>query len=328
MRYFFIFNPGSKSGKSRKRFQTIIDLLDKAGIDYRYETTKSLEDAAKLSVYANNEGYDVIVAVGGDGTINRVLNGFFDKAGNRISTAKMGVVYTGTSPDFCKSYGIPVDTEEAIKLVLGNKSSKIRIGRIVLAASYSKQYDSKIVDLSRDFCTKYFACCVNIGLGAALARRANSGIRGIVGDYAGTFLALIKTLFSYKPVEFTLVSDGNYQKESSVYNISIGRTFYIASGIKVANCLTHDDAGFYNMTVKNMNIGNWFKTIKRVYSGNKILNDETIFLEYGNVIEVLGNSECPEIEFDGDPGGFLPCRIDMAGQCLDLICESEKGSFK
>ncbi len=328
MRYFFILNPGSKSGKSRKRFETIIDLFDEARIDYCYEVTKSLEDATKLSIYANNEGYDVIVAVGGDGTINRVLNGFFDGDGNRISKAKMGVVYTGTSPDFCKSYGIPVDMEEAVKLVLEDKSSKIRIGRIVLSNSYSKQYDNKIVDGSGDFCTRYFACCVNIGLGAALARRANSGIRGIVGDYAGTFFALIRTLFTYRPVEFTLVSDGNRQRESRVYNISIGRTFYIASGIKVANSLTHNDNGFYNMTVKNMNIGNWLKTINRVYSGKKICNDETLSLEYGNVIEVLGNNECPEIEFDGDPGGFLPCRIDMAAHCLDLICESEKGSFK
>ena len=82
MRYFLIFNPGSRGGKSRKKLDYILETLDKSNINYNYEITKSLEDAYQLSVQANKKDYDIIVAIGGDGTINNVLNGFFDSAGH------------------------------------------------------------------------------------------------------------------------------------------------------------------------------------------------------------------------------------------------------
>ena len=86
--------------------------------------TECLHDAYLLSKNANNEGYDVIVAVGGDGTINKVLNGFYDDQGKRISRSRFAVIYTGTSPDFCKSYGIPLDIERAVNFIIRGHSKK------------------------------------------------------------------------------------------------------------------------------------------------------------------------------------------------------------
>jgi diacylglycerol kinase family enzyme len=324
MRYFFILNPGSKAGSSRRLFDKIFNILDKAEIKYDYRITASLEDAYSFSKTANTNGYDVIAAVGGDGTINRVLSGFFESDGTRVSNAKMGVVYTGTSPDFCKSYGIPTDVEKAVKVLIENSSRRIHVGKIVLARSFSKDYERKPVGYGQTFNTRYFACCANIGLGAALARRANSGVRGIVGDYAGTFIALLKTLFCYRPCDFQVIVDGKHERLQRVHNISIGRTFYIASGIKVKNDIKQNDGRFYRLTVKNMGLCNCLSTIYKVYSGKQIKDDGILALDYIKKIEILGNNNNPEVEFDGDPGGFLPCSIEIADSSLELICEKSR----
>ncbi|MTI83170.1 MAG: diacylglycerol kinase [Firmicutes bacterium] len=310
MRYFFILNPGSGGGKSRHKLKRIFDILDRKNINYEYKLTSSLEDAYILSLQANQKGYDVIVAVGGDGTINRVLNGFYNACGSRISSAKFAVIHTGTSPDFCKSYNIPLKIDRAVNMLLTGNSKRIQIGKVTHTCLENQNIK-----------TSYFACCANIGLGASLARNANSGIRKYMGDYAGTFLALIKTLLNYKTCKLTVSFDGQKQFMERVYNIAVGRSTYIASGIKVKNNLSSGDSRFYTLIVKNMRFTNWPRVIGKVYSGKEFVNNDIISLQYAKVIEVCGSGKHPELEFDGDPAGYLPCLIEVAQDPLDLICE-------
>ncbi|MCF8371386.1 MAG: hypothetical protein K9H64_07175 [Bacteroidales bacterium] len=317
MRYFLILNPGSKGGKSRKSFERIFDAFKKADLAFDYKMTESLDDAYTFSVEANKMGYDVIVAVGGDGTINKVINGFFDSQGNRISKSKMAVIYTGTSPDFCKSYNIPTNTDEAINVIIDNFSRKIYLGKLVCNTRI--QEDSIVVPQFDAIKTTYFACCANIGLGASVARKANGGIRKYLGDTLGTFIALLSSVFAYKASDFQVMVDGKKQRLEKLYNMSVGRTTFIASGIKVSNDINLSEKGFYFLVVKKLSIFNLPSIIKKIYSGKPFKNSEVISLDYCQDLQVLHNSVNPEVELDGDPVGYLPCRIESSGDVLDLI---------
>lgn len=322
MKYLIIFNPGSKGGKNSKKIDIIRDMFDKNKIDYEIKVTTKLSDAYEFSRLGNMDGFENIIAVGGDGTINRVLNGFYAENGRRISKAKFGVIYTGTSPDFCKSYGIPLNLERAVETVIQGKSVAIDIGKIVMRNEYSEKYNEKSVDNSDSkFITNYFGCCANIGLGATLARKANSGIRKYLGDLLGTFVSLIGTLFEYRANDFTVKENGNIRKIDKMFNFSVGITKYIASGIKVKNEKKQGDKKFYTLEIIDVRLTNVLKMIKTMYSGNEIVNTENLSLGYKNEIEIYGNNINNEIEFDGDPYGFLPCRITMADESLDLIVE-------
>lgn len=322
MKYFFIMNPGSKGGNSRKKIQRIMKILGNSNINYEYKITRSIEDAYTLSLEVNKKDYDVIAVVGGDGTINRVINGFFDVYGKRISNSKFGVIYTGTSPDFCKSNNIPIKIDDAVNVLLLGKSKKIQIGQIKHACYFDKTLDGQpLPGNNSNVNTSYFACCANIGLGASLARNANSGIRKVIGDYAGTFISLIKVLISYRYSDFTVLFDGKKQILEKVYNIAVGKTTFIASGIKVKNNLQSEDKLFYSLIVKNIRLFNLAGIFKKIYSGKEIVNDDHVLLQYAKSIEVYGNNDNPELEFDGDPMGFLPCIIQAAKDPLDLICE-------
>jgi len=301
-------NPGSRSGKSKKIFHEIHSFLEHQKISYDYEVTSSLDSAFSLSQQANENNYDIIVAVGGDGTINKVINGFFDENGKCISTAKFGVIYTGTSPDFCKSYDIPYKKiDDALRIILVGNTRKIKVGKISLA------------DQNENVSTKYFACCANIGLGATLARNANRGIRKYFGDNIGTFLSLLKTLKNYRANDFEIQINGADRTIKKMHSLSIGMTKYIASGIKVNHDL--QERNFYALIVQNMGLENLPAVLKKIYSGNKIINDEVVTLDYLDEIEIMKNVQNPEVEFDGDPQGFLPCKIGIAEHELELIIQ-------
>jgi len=84
MNIFLVMNPGSRGGRSRKLFQKIFQLLEKNKITFEYQITSSMEDAEMLTREACSRSYDAVIAVGGDGTINRVLNGFYDFNGGEF----------------------------------------------------------------------------------------------------------------------------------------------------------------------------------------------------------------------------------------------------
>lgn len=321
MDHLLIMNPGSCSGHSRRRFKRIFDLLDKAGIRYRYQTTSSLADARAQSVAANQKGIRNIIAVGGDGTINRVINGFFDEKGNRNSESKLGIIYTGTSPDFCKSYNIPTGIKKAVRVIARNQSKRISIGKIQFSRTNIKSASGRGIHSAGHTATRYFGCCANIGLGAMVAKRANSGIRTYLGDVAGTFVSLLKTLAEYRPGSHTVVMDGRKYTVENLYNLSVGRTSRIASGIKVPHNLEDGDGKLYCMQVSNLKLTDIPALIKKVYGGKPFRNNPYLTMSYCRRIEIHGHYQNPEIEFDGDPGGYLPCRIELARDPLEILAE-------
>ena len=313
MTHCIIFNPGSKGGKSGRRRDAIEGLLKARGISYEWKTTICLQDAYNYSVQANRKEYEGIVAIGGDGTINKVMSGFYDKHGRRLSKASMGIIYTGTSPDFCKSYDIPLKLDEAVDVLAEAKSKSISVGRIRFASHEGGRMEPE------DMKTMYFGCCANIGLGPAVAAHANSGIRRYIGDVAGTFAALIRSLASYRPQELELTIDGQAVKFADVINISIGKTRYIASGIKVSSDIKPGDDRFYVMAVHNWKAYKLPEVLRGIYSGRPITDSDQLALLYGREIRVQGPSGT-RIEFDGDPAGWLPCAIETAKDRLDVIC--------
>ncbi len=320
MRHFLVLNPASKNGKSRRKFQRIFSFLHEKQIDYDFEVTRSMEHASLLSAWANTEGYDVIVAVGGDGTINRVLNGFYDDDGRRISRASLGVLHTGTSPDFCRSYGIPHRLDMALKTLAGSRTREICVGKIVLARRSGPYYPEKPVATNASFMTRYFACCANIGLGAALARCANNGIRKRMGDFCGTLVSLLRVLSSCAQAECTVVQDGEQRKEEKLINLSIGKSRFVASGIKIESDLKTEDDRFYCLRLRKVDIWNLLPLIGLLYTGRKLKDSSFAALDYCRYTEIFGRTE---VEFDGDAQGFLPCRIEMAQDRLDLIVKEK-----
>ncbi len=122
---FFVVNPNASRGKLCKSWDFLSDLISKKIQPFVFEFTKKPGDAVKITKRALEEGYSLIVSVGGDGTLNECVNGFMqakEKAGvKKVSKAALGILPLGRGSDFCRMLNIPRKPQAAIHHLLQAK---------------------------------------------------------------------------------------------------------------------------------------------------------------------------------------------------------------
>jgi diacylglycerol kinase family enzyme len=241
------------------------------------------------------------VAVGGDGTINEVLDGVM-KSGN--SDLKMGVLYSGTSPDFCRFHGIPIDPKQAIDALLSEGARKVDVARITHSSADGQEMIA------------HFGCSCNIGMGASVARYANKWRRRL-GDIPGTGTGVIRAIALNARVDVDLGIDGVMRRLPAVNNLTIAKNPHIASGLKLRLDLRPDDGKLAVIAIHGRGRAGILRLLPKFYSGS-VATAMDIFATECRSITVT-SQEPQEIEFDGDPRGYLPARIDLLPRALTLI---------
>ena len=112
----FIINPKANKGKTTKKVKVLEKLLTEKGLDYVFHLTTAKGAAIELANEYSSEKDSIVIAVGGDGTINEVLNGL------NTENAKFGIIPCGSGNDFVASAGIPLDTEKALDIILNGEA--------------------------------------------------------------------------------------------------------------------------------------------------------------------------------------------------------------
>lgn len=292
-------NPGSRSGRGRKLWTIWESGLRSAGVKYDSVVTENLGDAFGIS--KESQDADSIVAVGGDGTINEVLDGIVQSGNPHI---RMGVLYSGTSPDFCRFHGIPTDPHKALRSILDGNIKKVDVVKI----EYSDSNSSRRI--------AHFACGCNIGLGASVARFANHW-RKSLGDHFGTGMGVVRAILVSRPVDLDLEIDGTGHSLTQVNNLSILKNPYIASGLRLNVNLQADDGKLMLIGVHGQSRMGLCTLLPGFYSG-KASDSKAVFIKDCSKVRIR-SIVLQEIEFDGDPRGYLPVEIQIVPRALNLI---------
>ncbi|NQT60247.1 MAG: diacylglycerol kinase family lipid kinase [Bacteroidetes bacterium] len=128
-----ILNPAAAKGKAGRAGPRIRKIMDSYNVSYDLVVTKEIWHAARVAEEAAKQGYAVVVAAGGDGTCNEVINGLmaYNRAdgGQKMETA-FAVFPIGRGNDFAYSLGVPSSLDEAIRLLLDGKSKRIDIAKV------------------------------------------------------------------------------------------------------------------------------------------------------------------------------------------------------
>src|SRR5512139_1441233 len=120
-----IANPGAgKPEESARQLELATRLLQQHGIEVNVALAKPKEEATPLAKQAVKDGYDLVIAMGGDGTLEAVLRGMVGKK------TPMGIIATGTQNNIAKSLGIPLDMEEACALIASRHIRKLDVGKV------------------------------------------------------------------------------------------------------------------------------------------------------------------------------------------------------
>lgn len=299
MNALLIMNPSSRSGKGRKQWSFWESSLKTKGITFDSAITENSGSAVELA--RNAVSYDTVIAVGGDGTINEVLDGVIQSGRKDL---RMGVLYSGTSPDFCQFHGIPTSPSAAVETLANGRSCMVDVAEII----YKRIDGKKIIS--------HFGCGSNIGLGPDVARVSNR-LRRFTGDTLGTCMALIRAISVMKPMDLELKIDGSSLSFSRVNNLSILKNPYIASGLRLNLDLSANDGKLALFVVQGKSRLSIFTILPGFYSG-KAVKRKDVFCRACSSVTIACNEE-RETEFDGDPRGLLPVEIKILPRVLNLI---------
>ena len=231
-RTMVVVNPASAGGRTGKRWPAIRAALAAAGVVHETHRTIGPDDATSATRAALGEGYTRIVAVGGDGTLNEVVNGFFAADGTALAAdAILALFPNGTGGDFRRSVGLPTDAAKLAAILDANRTRRIDAGRIT--------YDDPATP------ARQFINIADCGVGGEVVARVNrSGNKG--GGLRGTavFLGIslrTVTTFGGRPVGVTL--DGEVI-EMDVQNVVIANGRCFGGGMKIAPEAQLDDGLF------------------------------------------------------------------------------------
>jgi YegS/Rv2252/BmrU family lipid kinase len=178
--YKIIFNPTAGRGTAKNKISEIEELLSAYGIEFDMEFTDKRGQAIGMAKEAAEAGYEVVVAAGGDGTVNEVLNGLMEAKKNGADKARMGVIAIGTGNDFAYGAHIPPGVEDGCKTLADNHRHIIDVGHVV----------------GGDFPEgRYFGNCIGVGfdaVGGFVAAKLHP-LRG----FFNYLVAVILTVFYY-----------------------------------------------------------------------------------------------------------------------------------
>jgi YegS/Rv2252/BmrU family lipid kinase len=175
-----IFNPAARGNKAR-RFRHQLDAI---GSQCALKATTAPGDARRLAAEAVGGGFDLIVAAGGDGTVNEVLNGLGD-APDGFSRARFGVLPLGTVNVFARELGIPLRIERAWGVLQRGREARIDLPRAEFSANGARQ-------------RQYFAQLAGAGMDARAIELVDWGLKKKIGPLA-YFIAGLKALREQKP---------------------------------------------------------------------------------------------------------------------------------
>ena len=283
MRYLALVNPLSNGGRAGRRWREFAHLLP----DAKFIELKSVDEGRELARTATD--CETVVACGGDGTINAIADGVM---ANPDTSLKFGVIYQGTSPDFCTFHGIPTEPSDACKLLQDGTVRNIP----VLQAN-----------------GRCFFCSCNLGMGATVASRANR-LRPFIGDKFGTLLALLSALLASPGYDITVSG----APISHCGHLLVTRMPYIASGLKVSLPPLADDE-FAAWSVKDMSLFRWLKLLPKLYKGEPCGEVQVCRSNCR-----ISSSKTVDVEYDGDPHGSLPLEISFAPRRLKLVAPLQK----
>jgi diacylglycerol kinase (ATP) len=285
----FLVNPASDNGATGKRWAELAHRAAGLGLDG--ETIYS-ERPNHLTELAATAAADVVVAVGGDGTMNEVVNGLMQRDERPV----LAVIPLGTGMDFVRTYGIPNRFEAAVRVAAGDGVRTIDVGR---------------VEHSRG--TRYFANVGSVGMSAAVAQRAN-GMSKALGGKATFFYALTRVFLEWQNTQISVELDDGTRREARMHDVVVANGRWHGGAMMLAPEAEPDDGLFDVILIGDINKRDFVTTAPKIYKGTYLAHPKVELLRARSV-----TVEAPErlpIELDGEQVGATPARFEVVPNAL------------
>jgi diacylglycerol kinase (ATP) len=306
-RIAFIVNPNAAMGATGKEWPQIESLAkDRLG-PFEAHLTTGQGDAIGLTRKALLEGAEQIVCVGGDGTLNEVVNGFMGENGPIRSGAVLAYVPRGTGCDFIRTVPIPKDLDRAMDLILESHARPIDLGQL------------RYMDHRGGPALRYFHNITSFGLGGEVDERVNRTTKAF-GGFISFIWATLVSILIYNKKRIRLKMDNGPQQTVSSWNVVVANGQYQGGGMWVAPDAQVDDGAFHITVIGDLSLPEVFWHLPKLYNGKLLEVDKVSAFEAKKV--EADSDQRVLLDVDGEPLGALPVVIEMVPGALPLIMDN------
>lgn len=303
MKWLVIVNPNAGIGKVKKDWPRIAELLDKHGFDYHARFTEAPMQAIDIVVEQVAAGYRKIIAVGGDGTMNEVVNGIFKQKSVAATDISLGVISVGTGNDWVRTFDIPTDYEKAIQVLKRERTLIQDAGTVSFIEGEKKS-------------ERYFINMAGLGFDGLVAQKTNADKREGKSNSLLYLINLASSLFSYKSCSTRVSVDGKIIKDK-IFSISIGIGQYNGGGMRQAPDARPDDGLFDLTLIKDMGKLSVIANVRRLYNGT-IKKHKRVESLMGKHI-IIESDQPVLLETDGESLGHSPFEFKIVPQSVKVI---------
>lgn len=266
-----IVNPIAGANGTAKKWPHIQSLLRKIGLRFEHDTTEAPGHARELAALASRRGYDMIVSVGGDGTINEVANGLHDSGD--AADILLGIISTGTGSDYIRTVGLAPSYYEACQRLINPGKLKVDVGVV------EHEESGKTV-------RRLFVNFAGLGFDADIVNATSVSLKSF-HPASAYLLGLLRTLVSHRNKDISLLIDGEplAQKICSVL-LCNGR--YGGGGMLTAPHADPADGFFDVVVIGDLSKPDLLWSLPRIYRGTHLAHPKVSLIR-ARQIEVRSN---------------------------------------
>lgn len=300
-----IVNPAAGAGRSGKRWPQIKTLLKDIGLHFDYDLTEAPGHATELARDAARNGHDMIVSVGGDGTLNEVVNGLYQAGANGHMT--VGIIGTGTGSDYIRTVGVPRSFRDACRSLLNPQRLTV---------------DAGVVEYVRNNETlrRLFVNFAGLGFDSEVVRATGQRFKKLGGKPA-YLLGLLTTFLCYRNREMTLTLDGVSERRK-VCTVVVSNGRYGGGGMLVAPNADATDGLLDVMTVNDISKPDLLCSLPRIYRGTH-LSHPKVSAGRAREIDISPTQPVP-LQADGELLGEAPARFRILPAAVTLAVQTSR----
>jgi YegS/Rv2252/BmrU family lipid kinase len=266
--------------------------------------TEGPGDATSLTRSCLLAAADIVVCVGGDGTLNEVVNGFFDDDAPVRKGAILGFIPNGTGCDFARTFLLPSGIKPALQSIKNHSTQTIDLGRI------------RFLNHHGGTTSRYFHNIASFGMGGEVVARVNRTSKAF-GPFFTFIWGTLLTLFSYKKKGVAMSVDGVKKFTGDIFHIAVANGRYQGGGMLVAPDAVMDDGMLHVTVIGAMILPLVLLRLPKLYNG-KIKTIPQVLVATGKKVSI-SSPERVLFDIDGEQPGMLPAELEIVPAAIALI---------
>ena len=302
-RLYAVVNPKAALGRASRFWPQLQKELQERIGSFPWDWTASPMHATSLVRSALQQGYDLIVSIGGDGTHNEVVNGFFTDGEIFKPRASLAVVPCGTGSDLCRSLGISSGIVPAVETILFGWEREVDVGHLRFSAASSPA------------CERLFLNVASLGLSARVNNNLGSQPHFLGGS--GRFLlAAVRTLLVHRQDRLSLEIDGKLFPDQLNSLVAAANGMFFGGGMRIAPHAQLDDSLLDVVMIGKISLLDLIIWGPRIYRGRYLNHPRVQYLKASTLL--AKSQDSVPVEVDGETVGTLPATFTVMPRALRL----------